>query len=99
MKPRFNLAANPEPYRALAGVEGDVKKSGLETGLLGLGLGLPRTDLGLLETTRVSRGLLPDALRLRVAVLPLLLVAHPRGQPDQDQDDDGDDDDEDDRCG
>src|SRR4051812_36594326 len=34
MTPRFNLAAAPEPYRALAGVEAWVKKSGIEPGLL-----------------------------------------------------------------
>ena len=34
MKPRFNLGVKPEPYRALAGVEAYLKKSGLEHGLL-----------------------------------------------------------------
>jgi AhpD family alkylhydroperoxidase len=34
MKPRFNLAQNPEPYRALAGVEAYLRKSGLEAKLL-----------------------------------------------------------------
>jgi AhpD family alkylhydroperoxidase len=34
MSPRFNLAASPEPYRALAGVEASFKNSGLEPGLL-----------------------------------------------------------------
>src|SRR5213083_597570 len=34
MSPRFNLAASPEPYRALAGVEASLKNSGLEPGLL-----------------------------------------------------------------
>jgi AhpD family alkylhydroperoxidase len=34
MTPRFNLTAAPEPYRALAGVEAWVKKSGIESGLL-----------------------------------------------------------------
>jgi alkylhydroperoxidase family enzyme len=29
MKPRFDLAAKPEPYRALAGVEAYLRKSGL----------------------------------------------------------------------
>jgi len=34
MKPRFNLAAAPEAYRALAGLEAYLKGSGLDTGLL-----------------------------------------------------------------
>jgi AhpD family alkylhydroperoxidase len=34
MTPRFDLAAFPEPYRALASAEAWVKKSGLEPGLL-----------------------------------------------------------------
>ena len=34
MKPRFNLAAAPEAYRALAGLEAYLKGSGLELGLL-----------------------------------------------------------------
>jgi AhpD family alkylhydroperoxidase len=34
MTPRFNLAAAPEPYRALAGIEAWIKKSGIEPGLL-----------------------------------------------------------------
>src|SRR3954462_1121008 len=34
MTPRFNLTAAPEPYRALAGVEAWLKKSGIEPGLL-----------------------------------------------------------------
>jgi AhpD family alkylhydroperoxidase len=34
MKPRFNLAAAPEAYRALASLEAYLKKSGLEHGLL-----------------------------------------------------------------
>src|SRR3954452_2677199 len=34
MKPRFNLTAAPEAYRALAGLEAYLKGSGLEPGLL-----------------------------------------------------------------
>jgi AhpD family alkylhydroperoxidase len=34
MKPRLSLAAAPEAYRALAGLEAYLKKSGLEHGLL-----------------------------------------------------------------
>jgi len=34
MKPRFNIAAAPEAYRALAGLEAYLKGSGLEAGLL-----------------------------------------------------------------
>ena len=34
MKPRFNLAAAPEAYRALAGLEAYLKGSGLDPGLL-----------------------------------------------------------------
>ena len=34
MKPRFNLAIAPEAYRAVAGLEGYLKRSGLEPNLL-----------------------------------------------------------------
>ena len=34
MKPRFNLAIAPEAYRAMAGLEGYLKRSGLEPNLL-----------------------------------------------------------------
>ena len=34
MKTRFNLAQNPEPYRALAGIEAYLRKSGLDAKLL-----------------------------------------------------------------
>jgi len=34
MTTRFNLTAAPEPYRALAGIEAWIKKSGIESGLL-----------------------------------------------------------------
>ena len=34
MKPRFNLAVAPEAYRAMAGLEAYLKKSGIEHGLL-----------------------------------------------------------------
>ena len=34
MKPRFNLATAPEAYRAMAGLEGYLKRSGLEPNLL-----------------------------------------------------------------
>src|SRR6266403_637538 len=34
MKPRFNLAIAPEAYRAMSGLEGYLKRSGLEPGLL-----------------------------------------------------------------
>src|SRR3954447_16851504 len=34
MKPRFNLAIAPEAYRAMSGLEGYLKRSGLEPNLL-----------------------------------------------------------------
>ncbi len=36
MQPRFNLAAAPDAYRAMSGLEAYLKKSGLEHGLLHL---------------------------------------------------------------